>query len=95
MISEQKPLNGRRGPYSGLSKAEQIKAASDRLRGSVAEELENGAEAFRSDTLDILKHHGTYQHDDRDLRGPRSAGREQASPGATDDGAVEKSPADG
>ena len=69
MISNQKPLHGRRGPYSGLSKAEQIKAASYRLRGSVAEELENGAEAFRSDTLDVLKHHGTYQHDDRDLRG--------------------------
>ena len=68
MISQHKGLQGRQGPRSELSKVELIKATSRGLRGNVAEELESLAEVFQSDTLDILKHHGTYQHDDRDLR---------------------------
>ena len=58
---------------SELSAVEHLKAASNYLRGTIAEELRNDDEAFQSDTTQLLKHHGMYQQDDRDhraLKGP-------------------------
>ncbi len=52
-----------------LSKAEHIKAGSRQLRGMIAEELLQPDVPFSDDSEALLKHHGTYQQDDRDHRG--------------------------
>lgn len=50
------------------SKVEKIKEASRHLRGPVDEELTNDEPKFSKASYEILKFHGTYQQDDRDLR---------------------------
>lgn len=54
-----------------LSKVEKIKAASNFLRGNLAVELANGEASFSDDAVQLVKHHGMYQQDDRDLRGAK------------------------
>ena len=51
-----------------LSEAEGIKLNSNYLRGTIAEELANDAPDLSSDNGMLLKHHGSYQQDDRDRR---------------------------
>ena len=51
-----------------LSKLEALKLASRQLRGTLAEELANDLDHFSGDATQLLKHHGSYQQDDRDLR---------------------------
>ena len=51
-----------------LSPVEKIKAASDYLRGQIADELLEQDAGFGKDSIQLLKHHGTYQQDDRDIR---------------------------
>jgi sulfite reductase (ferredoxin) len=51
------------------SKVEEIKLASHHLRGSIPEQLSGGDDHFTEDNATLLKHHGTYQQDDRDVRG--------------------------
>jgi len=51
-----------------LSKVEKVKASSNHLRGSIAEELGQDTPAFAEDAVQILKFHGVYQQDDRDRR---------------------------
>ena len=53
------------------SKVEGIKIASEYLRGSLLEEAVNGLDHFTDDAGVLLKFHGSYQQDDRDLRTPR------------------------
>ena len=56
------------------SKVEIAKSKSDFLRGTVDDVLRDpGADHFEHDDLQLLKFHGTYQQDDRDLRKPRRA----------------------
>src|ERR1041385_400011 len=50
------------------SKVEGIKRAGDHLRGFVAGEARNGASHISEDAASILKFHGSYQQDDRDVR---------------------------
>lgn len=50
------------------SKIEVIKENSDYLRGSLADEVGNDLSHFSKDSIQVLKFHGTYQQDDRDLR---------------------------
>ena len=50
------------------SKVERIKAQSNALRGSIAEELAEPTERFGEDDLQLLKFHGIYQQEDRDRR---------------------------
>ncbi|MEX2586355.1 MAG: NADPH-dependent assimilatory sulfite reductase hemoprotein subunit [Balneolaceae bacterium] len=50
------------------SKVEKIKEASNYLRSPIAEELDNGEPKFSKQAYEILKFHGSYQQDDRDLR---------------------------
>jgi len=54
-----------------VSGVEKIKAASNYLRGNLAAELANDKDAFEEETVQVLKHHGMYQQDNRDLRGAR------------------------
>jgi len=50
------------------SKVEAIKLASEYLKTFVADELKNGSTHFTEDAASVLKFHGSYQQDDRDLR---------------------------
>ncbi len=50
------------------SKVELTKLASEYLKTFVADELDNGRTHFTEDAASILKFHGSYQQDDRDLR---------------------------
>jgi sulfite reductase (ferredoxin) len=56
---------------------EALKAASHGLRGSIAEELERPGDAFGPEAATLLKFHGVYQQDDRDLR---KSARESGTP---------------
>ncbi len=53
---------------SKRSKVEHLKESSRYLRGRLPEELANDLPNFSEDTAQILKHHGSYQQDDRDRR---------------------------
>ena len=56
---------------------ERIKEDSLYLRGSIKEELISSSTHFQKDTCQLLKSHGTYQQDDRDVRNQRrKAGQE-------------------
>ena len=59
---------------NNLSAVERIKMASDGLRGSLAESLNDDVTgALREDDQSLIKFHGLYQQDDRDRREERSA----------------------
>jgi sulfite reductase (ferredoxin) len=51
-----------------MSGAEQVKARSRHLRGTLSEELLENTPVFSDDAGVVLKFHGVYQQDDRDLR---------------------------
>lgn len=50
---------------------ERIKEDSVYLRGTIKEELADGSSHFKRETSQLLKAHGTYQQDDRDVRNKR------------------------
>jgi len=50
------------------SPVEVAKIQSDYLRGTIAEELVDGKPNFGKASIALLKHHGMYEQDDRDLR---------------------------
>src|SRR3954451_2595041 len=50
------------------SKTEAIKIASQYLHTFVADEARNGSSHFSEDAAAVLKFHGSYQQDDRDVR---------------------------
>src|SRR3990167_2719459 len=54
-----------------LTAVEKAKLASNYLRSGIADELANEEDSFTKETSLVLKHHGMYQQDDRDLRGVR------------------------
>ncbi len=58
----------RQGTGKPLSKVEAIKEASRYLLQLVADEVKNDATHFTEDAATVLKFHGTYQQDDRDVR---------------------------
>lgn len=57
-----------------LSPVEGFKAESNYLRGTIAPELTDGNDFFGKESIQLLKHHGTYQQDDRDHRSAARAG---------------------
>lgn len=57
----------------GGSKVERIKLESDYLRGQIAEEIAQGGSHFSADDVQLLKFHGTYQQENRDMRQARKA----------------------
>ena len=63
------------------SKVEAIKLASQYLKTYVADEVGNGSSHFTEDAATILKFHGSYQQDDRDVRTQlKKEGKEKALP---------------
>ena len=60
------------------SKVERIKAESDGLRGTIAQELAEPTTRFLEDNVQLLKFHGIYQQEDRDERkAARESGAER------------------
>ena len=58
---------------AGLSPVEHIKQRSNYLRGTIAEGLANRVTgAVAEDDVQVLKFHGMYQQDDRDVRNERA-----------------------
>jgi sulfite reductase (ferredoxin) len=55
-----------------VSKVEIQKSESRQLRGTIAEQLDPANECFTAENVGFLKHHGTYQQDNRDDRGAKS-----------------------
>jgi len=51
-----------------LSAAELVKLESNYLRGNIAEELRDSNDFVSKASTSLLKHHGTYQQDDRERR---------------------------
>ena len=59
-------------PLSALSPDESLKAKSDQLRGTIALSLlDRLTGAVAADDTKLMKFHGIYQQDDRDLRDER------------------------
>lgn len=54
---------------------EAVKAASRHLRGDIADDLARPDEPFEASSTVLLKFHGIYQQDDRDVRRERAAKR--------------------
>ena len=59
------------GSVENLSGVEKLKQASRGLYGTVSEELGQATVCFGEDNVQLLKHHGTYQQDNRDTRNAR------------------------
>ncbi len=55
-----------------MPSVEDVKTSSRGLRGALADELEDDAPAFSEDSTHLLKFHGMYQQDDRDVRRERT-----------------------
>jgi len=51
-----------------LSSTETLKEQSNYLRGSIGQELQDASDCFSKDAVQLLKHHGSYQQDNRDER---------------------------
>jgi sulfite reductase beta subunit-like hemoprotein len=60
------------------SKVEAAKREGRHLRGTIAEQLRGGGSHFDGDDVTLLKFHGTYQQDDRDVRKRRDESAEKA-----------------
>ena len=54
-----------------VSPVEVVKSASQYLCGGIPDELQDENEFFGKDSVQILKHHGIYQQDNRDARGKK------------------------
>lgn len=61
------------------SPVEGIKDASKYLRGAIPEELADGTDHFGKESIQLLKHHGTYQQDDRENRTKVAGGKSEKS----------------
>ena len=62
-----------------LSANEAIKEESRFLKGTISEEIAESTDHFQDSNIQLLKFHGTYQQDDRDLRTERKkAGLDKA-----------------
>ena len=65
--------NSKMSTKNNLSPVERIKKASDGLRGTLKESLQDDITgALREDDQSLIKFHGLYQQDDRDRREERS-----------------------
>ena len=55
-----------------LSDNERLKNQSDYLRGGITEDLKDGLTGgFKGDNFQLIRFHGMYEQDDRDIRASR------------------------
>lgn len=76
-MSEKLPIDERYpGPLvveGKLADAERLKRESNSLRGTIAEDLQEGLTGgFNGDNFLLIRFHGMYQQDDRDIRAERA-----------------------
>ncbi|MFP4500209.1 MAG: NADPH-dependent assimilatory sulfite reductase hemoprotein subunit [Candidatus Hydrogenedentota bacterium] len=64
-------LKESKGDIEQLSAVERIKHDSNGLYGPISAELGQDADHFSEESVQVLKHHGTYQQDNRDVRRER------------------------
>ncbi len=57
--------------------ADELKAASAHLRGTIGDELALDTAKFEADAIQLLKFHGVYQQDDRDRRRELTQAKEE------------------
>ncbi|MCO6458225.1 MAG: NADPH-dependent assimilatory sulfite reductase hemoprotein subunit [Pirellulaceae bacterium] len=62
-----------------LSPVEGVKEDSQFLRGEIGAELTDGNDHFGKGSVQLLKHHGTYQQDNRDEREGHAGGKSEKS----------------
>lgn len=79
MSTESQNSDTHAGPETveGHSKVEFIKVDSRFLRGEIGQELEQETDHFCESSVQLLKHHGMYQQDDRDQRAAMRAAGEK------------------
>ncbi len=71
--SEQNPGPGPLVVDAPLADAERLKRESHFLRGTIAEDLKDGLTGgFNGDNFLLIRFHGMYQQDDRDIRAERA-----------------------
>ncbi|HAT40221.1 MAG TPA: sulfite reductase subunit beta [Rheinheimera sp.] len=69
----QYPINPELQVQGQLSDNERLKAQSDNLRGTITTDLKDEITGgFTGDNFMLIRFHGMYQQDDRDLRGERA-----------------------
>lgn len=72
-MSNNTELNSTHQVQPKLSDNERLKGESNFLRGTIAEDLKDGLTGgFRGDNFQLIRFHGMYQQDDRDLRAERT-----------------------
>ena len=70
----QYPINPDLVAPGALSDNERLKADSDHLRGTIASDLKDEITGgFNGDNFMLIRFHGMYQQDDRDIRAERTA----------------------
>ena len=70
----QYPINPDLVAPGALSDNERLKAESDHLRGTIASDLKDEITGgFNGDNFMLIRFHGMYQQDDRDIRAERTA----------------------
>lgn len=70
----QYPVNPEFVAAGKLSDNERLKAESDHLRGTITSDLQNEITGgFTGDNFMLIRFHGMYQQDDRDIRAERAA----------------------
>ncbi len=67
------PGGGKPPVQEKVSPVETFKAESHHLRGTIPEELVDGQPFFGKASIQLLKHHGAYQQDNRDQRNTAKA----------------------
>jgi sulfite reductase (NADPH) hemoprotein beta-component len=74
-MSKQTISNQGAGPVEGpLSDNERLKRESNFLRGTIAQDLQDPLTGgFNGDNFQLIRFHGMYQQDDRDIRAERTA----------------------
>src|SRR5690606_709093 len=61
-----------KAPAGKLSDNERLKSNSRYLRGTIAEDLQDPLSGgFRGDNFNLIRFHGMYEQDDRDIRAER------------------------
>ncbi|MDN5681660.1 MAG: sulfite reductase subunit beta, partial [Ewingella sp.] len=71
--SEQNPGPGPLVVDAPLVDAERLKKESNFLRGTITEDLQDGLTGgFNGDNFLLIRFHGMYQQDDRDIRAERA-----------------------
>lgn len=74
MSTHQKPDPKAKLPDAPLSDNERLKGHSQHLRGTISHDLQDGLTGgFNGDNFQLIRFHGMYEQDDRDIRAERVA----------------------